>query len=229
MTEFLRFPHTPHLAWLAPVPAREDKVLDARERLELLSGEVVVEEKVDGANLGLSVDSRGELCAQNRGKYLDLANLTGQWKPLGRWLSVRHDDLIDALAPGVILFGEWCYAVHSIRYSRLPDWFLAFDVFDRREGTFWSSGRRDELAALVDLSLVPRIASGRFDLAGIIALLTMSKLGDVPAEGLYVRGEANGRLVARAKLVRAEFVQAIDEHWSKRQLEPNQLAAGRFG
>jgi hypothetical protein len=31
-------------------------------------------------------------------------------------------------------------------------------------------------------------------------------------------------LLERAKLVRAEFVQAIGEHWSKRQLEANQLA-----
>jgi len=32
------------------------------------------------------------------------------------------------------------------------------------------------------------------------------------AEGLYVRREANSRLIARAKVVRAEFVQAIEEH-----------------
>jgi hypothetical protein len=33
-----------------------------------------------------------------------------------------------------------------------------------------------------------------------------------------VRREAGGRLIQRAKLVRAEFVQAINEHWSKRPL-----------
>ena len=58
-------------------------------------------------------------------------------------------------------------------------------------------------------------------------LLAHSRLTDGPAEGLYVRREEDGRLMARAKLVRAEFVQAIEQHWSKRQLEPNRLIPSR--
>ena len=83
-----------------------------------------MEEKVDGANLGFSVDGEGMLRAQNRGSYLDLADLQGQWRPLRRWLSTRRHDLEAALGPHLVLFGEWCHAVHSVRYARLPDWFL---------------------------------------------------------------------------------------------------------
>src|SRR5690606_5510157 len=61
MTEFLRFPHTPHLAWLGTAPLRGDKVLSPVEVEALLSRTVVVEEKVDGANLGFSVDESGAL------------------------------------------------------------------------------------------------------------------------------------------------------------------------
>lgn len=223
MSDFLRFPHTPHIAWLSAGRPREDKVLAPDEVAALLSGDVVVEEKVDGANLGFSVDADGALHAQNRGTYLELDAPQGQWRPLRRWLATRRHALLDELAPDRMLFGEWSYAVHSVRYDRLPDWFLAFDVFERATGRFWSADRRNELAARLGVSVVPELGRGRYDVAGLTRLLGSSRLTDGPAEGLYVRREEGGLLVARAKLVRAEFVQQIDEHWSKRRLEENQL------
>ena len=52
MTDFFRFPHTPHLAWLGQGAPRDDKVLTPAEARALLTDAVVVEEKLDGANLG---------------------------------------------------------------------------------------------------------------------------------------------------------------------------------
>jgi hypothetical protein len=226
---FYRFPHTPHLAWLGRGTPRDDKVLTPAEVRELLRGEVIVEEKVDGANLGFSVDASGALRAQNRGSYLDTEAPTGQWKPLKRWLSTRRFALVESLASEpLMLFGEWCYAVHSVRYTRLPDWFLVFDVYDRAKGDFWSTEQRDDLARRLDAAVVPSLGRGRFKLEDLKKLLGASALTDGPAEGLYVRRQENGRLVARAKLVRAEFLQAIDEHWSKRQLEANHLRDERW-
>lgn len=115
MTAFFRFPRTPHLAWLGDGQPRDDKVLSPQEAQELLSHEVTVEEKVDGANLGFSVDEHGTLRAQTRGTYLSLEAPHGQWKPLKRWLAARASDLAEALFPDLMLFGEWCYAVHGIR------------------------------------------------------------------------------------------------------------------
>lgn len=227
MTEFFRFPHTPHLAWLGASQPRDDKVLSPEETRELLSGDVVVEEKVDGANLGLSVDESGELRAQNRGTYLDLDAPQGQFKPLRRWLDSHRYQVAEALFPELMLFGEWCYAVHSVEYRRLPDWFLAFDVYDRATGEFWSAARRDEFVHSLGLSLVPRLGTGRFDVRGLTTMLGRSQLCDGPAEGLYVRRDEGGRLVGRAKLVRREFTQAIDEHWSRRALRTNALATDR--
>lgn len=222
-TDFFRFPHTPHLAWLGSGTPRGDKVLGAAELREFLSGQLVVEEKLDGASLGFSVDEGGGLRGQNRGSYLDLDDLQGQWKPLTRWLSTRRHVLEEALAPDLMLFGEWCYAVHSVRYLGLPDWFLAFDVFDRAAGQFWSADRRNELVRRLGIAVVPELARGRFRLDELKTFLGPSALADGAAEGLYLRRELGGHLLERAKLVRAEFVQAIEEHWSKRHLEANQL------
>ncbi|MEI7610790.1 MAG: RNA ligase family protein [Rhodospirillaceae bacterium] len=97
MSDFFRFPHTPHIAWLGEGTPRDDKVLEAGEASAFLDGEVVVEEKVDGANLGFSVSPDGELRAQNRGHYLERP-FSGQFSRLESWLAPREDALFDALA-----------------------------------------------------------------------------------------------------------------------------------
>lgn len=221
--EFFRFPHTPHLAWLGEGTPRDDKVLAPDEAAELLSGEVVVEEKLDGANLGISVGEDGVMRVQNRGTYLTRDNAHPQFRPLFDWLETRRVELEDALFPSLMLFGEWCVAVHSVRYSQLPDWFLAFDVYDREAGRFWSTQRRNALVDRLGLARVPQVARGRFDLPGLEALMGDSRFTDDPAEGLYIRRESEEWLEGRAKLVRAAFTQAIGEHWSRRSIERNAL------
>jgi hypothetical protein len=221
--DFFRFPHTPHLAWLGAGQPRGDKLLGLSEVGELLARELIVEEKVDGANVGLSVDDTGTLRVQNRGSYLEPAHSHPQFKPLWRWLEPRAQSIAEALGPDLILFGEWCYAAHSLSYSRLPDWLLAFDIYSRTQGRFLCVRRRDELLGQLGLSVVPRLAQGRFDLAGLRGLLGNSRVGDSPAEGIYVRADEGDWLWGRAKLVRPEFAQAIQEHWSQRPVRPNQV------
>ncbi len=57
-------------------------------------------------------------------------------------------------------------------------------------------------------------------------LLGTSRVGEGPIEGVVVRQESGGFATARAKLVRAEFAQAIEEHWSRGPLRSNKLAEG---
>lgn len=227
MTGFFRFPHTSHLAWLGAGQPRDDKVLAADELDALLSGDVVIEEKVDGANLGFSTGKGGEVRVQNRGQYLDRAHAHAQFRPLWSWIASRETTLAEALYPDLILFGEWCFAVHSVAYDRLPDWFLGFDVYDRAVSGFWDTGRRDELMAACGLAGVPRLAEGGFTLAQLVELLTSpSRVGRESMEGVVVRKESGGLTTTRAKLVRPEFAQAIEEHWSRGPLRRNQLREG---
>jgi hypothetical protein len=222
---FFRFPHTPHLAWLGAAQPRDDKVLSPTEAREFLSDEVVVEEKLDGANVGFSLDAHGSLRAQNRGSFLSPTASHPQFKPLFRWMQEHGQRLLCALSPDLILFGEWCYAVHSVRYDRLPDWFLSCDVYDRRVERFWSVERRDALAQRLGLAVVPRLAVGHLDIRGIKALLGTSRFCNGPAEGVYARRERGDWLISRAKLVRPEFLQQIDEHWSRKPLAVNAVFA----
>lgn len=221
--DFFKFPSTPHLATLPGVDIRGDKVLEEPERNEFLQHKLVVEEKVDGANLGISFDANGNIRAQSRGAYLHFPG-SGQWKKLGEWLTLRTDILFEHLSDRYILFGEWCYAQHSIFYDHLPDWFLAFDVLDRMSRRFLSTSRRDLLIKKMHIPKVPRLAQGRFFYPEIEKILSKSKLADQPAEGIYLRLDHDGWLKQRAKLVRPEFIQAVEQHWSRSTIRPNRIA-----
>ena len=226
MTDFFRFPTTPHLAWLAQdgMP-RDDKVLSPAEAQALLSGDVVVEEKLDGANLGLSLSPDGTVLAQNRGQYLG-EPYVGQFARLPAWLAQHESSLLAVLRPELMLFGEWCAARHSLDYDTLPDWFLLFDVYDRSKRRFWSTSRRNALASEAGLSTVPRVSSGRTTLAALKQLVmdTPSRYrAGLPLEGVVVRRESAEWCEARAKLVRPDFAQAIDTHWSKRTIDWNRV------
>lgn len=219
---FLKFPPTPHLAELAGVSVRDDKVLSRFQCDGFLQHDLVVEEKIDGANLGISFDVEGNIQAQNRGGYLDIPG-TGQWKRLEGWLSLRLDTLFEALSDQYILFGEWCYAQHSIFYDSLPDWFLCFDIYDKQSDRFLSTNRRDTFCEEMRVVQVPIVARGRFTLSGLEELLNRSKFADQPAEGLYLRLDQDEWLIQRAKLVRPEFVQSMEQHWSRSSIKKNRL------
>src|SRR5207247_2546240 len=127
-----------------------------------------------------------------------------QFQALWAWMAKRRDALVEALGRGLMLFGEWCFAVHTIKYTRLPSWFLAFDVYDGAAKRFWSSARRDELLRRTNVTAVPSVARGKFTPPELLKLLGPSRLTDGPMEGIYVRREDAEWLLDRAKVVRAE-------------------------
>ena len=192
------------------------------ERNDFLQHELVVEEKVDGANLGISFDAEGNIRAQNRGAYLHLPS-TGQWKKLAKWLAPKTDALFEQLTDRYILFGEWCYAQHSVVYDRLPDWLLGFDIYEKSTARFLSCIRRDEIFRAIGISQVPKVDLGHFTFAELRELLSQSQLSDKPAEGLYLRFDRGDWLVQRAKLVRPAFIQSVEQHWLRSGIKANKL------
>lgn len=194
--------------------------MSPQERADFLSSEIVVEEKVDGANLGISFDRAGNVICQNRGHRL-IEPFDGQWKPLKRWLNGRIDELFDFAGDRYILFGEWCYARHSVGYDALPDWFVFFDVYDKTVGRFFSTLRRDAVAERLGLACVQAVGRGRFTFQQLSALEFQSHYGHETAEGVYLRRDEDEWLRARSKLVRPAFRQTIEVHWSRSTLRPN--------
>jgi ATP-dependent RNA circularization protein (DNA/RNA ligase family) len=222
--DFTKFPRTPHLFWLGSGQPRGDKLLDPNKAAELLGLPAAAEEKVDGSNLGLSIDDHGRVRAQSRGGYVE-PKTHAQYAPLGRWLAIHGARLVDSLGRTLILFGEWCYARHTIRYDRLPDWFLAFDVFDRKEHRFWSRRRRDELCRVIGIAAVPLLEPRVVGRAAVDALMdTPSRLGAEKVEGVVLRWDDDDWQLASAKVVRPGWVPADEQHWSRRPVSPNVIS-----
>lgn len=226
--QFFRFPHTPHLAWLGSGQPRDDKVYGRDEMKIFLSSEVLIEEKVDGANFGISFDSEGNLRLQNRGAYLEYQR-PAQFSKVNPWLERRIDKLFDLLGDRLIVFGEWCAAKHSLDYTNLKDWFLGFDVYDRKVDRFWSSARRDSLFHEVEITPVQPIVHGCFDFDELIDILHKQKSAyrNGQIEGLYLRKEDENFLMSRAKLVHPDFTQQIGVHWRRQLLCKNSIEPTR--
>lgn len=219
---FFKFPSTPHISFSSENVLRSDKLIDAEEKEILLSNIVTIEEKIDGANLGISFTSSGDILLQNRGQYL-IPPLDGQWKNLPMWLSVHQDLLFDVLEDRYILFGEWCFAKHSLAYSKLPDWFIGFDIFDSTVQKFLAVPVRNRILEKLDIAIVPQIQYGKFTIDDIPKLLRQSSYGECPCEGLYFRYDVDNWLEIRAKYVRSSFTQSIDYHWKRCPFQKNKI------
>ena len=131
----LKFPRTHHLFNPGGTAVTSDDLLCGRAEVNKFIGSgrtVLVQEKVDGANLGISIDPKdGTFMTQNRSHYVNHATAT-QWGTLDAWLSTHEHELRAVLEPGRhVLFGEWLRAKHSVYYDTLPDTFLIFDILDK--------------------------------------------------------------------------------------------------
>lgn len=103
----------------------------------------------------------------------------------------------------------------SFYYNNLPDYFIAFDVFDAQEQKFFSVRRRNELLQATDLAIVPQIGHGQFNTDNLLAMEFISNYGDEMCEGIHLRCDSEDWLRYRAKIIRPDFSQSIETHWRK--------------
>ena len=221
---FYKFPSTPYIFLDNSTQKKQKNYLTDSEIEVFLSNNITIEEKIDGANLGISFDSNGNILLQNRGEFLK-EPFYGQWKPLKQWIHLHEDELFDILNDKYILYGEWCYACHSIKYDKLPDWFMAFDLYDKQNQRFLSVYKRNKIIKDTTLSIVPKLGYGLCTKEELLEFFSISKVGNSNSEGIYLRLDSSDWLLKRAKMVRPDFIQQIEEHWSRKSLEKNALLA----
>lgn len=230
-----KFPRTPHLINLGAATP-DDLLTDTSVASMSSQGNTVITEKVDGANMGFSLSSdRSQVIIQNRSHYVN-SSTHEQFKKLGLWVERHLEDLYKVLdrdpyfAERYILFGEWMFATHSIPYTRLPDRFLAYDLYDRTTRTWADRKTLSVLLAPTSIQLVPIIHEGAMPSDSELRAMVQIPSGfwDGRIEGVYVKIERDGRVVLRGKVVRADFI-AGNEHWTKGNLRVNGLAADLSG
>lgn len=143
MTQFHKYVRTPHIRGSRFQNGDHD--LEAVPFEDLKGKHLIVEEKMDGANCGISFSKDGELQLQSRGHYLRGGPREKHFNVLKQWATVKKDDLFSLLGDRYVMYGEWLYAKHTMFYDALPHYFMEFDVLDRETGNFLSTEARHQL------------------------------------------------------------------------------------
>ena len=199
---------------------------------------MIVEEKLDGTNVGIHFTTEGDLVLQCRGHLIN-EGMHPQYDLFKQWAAAKRPMLEERLMDRFILFGEWLFAKHSIHYRRLSHYFYEFDVYDKEIEDFLSLEQRLVLLEGMNVPTVPVINRGSLGRERLAALIGRSRFDsefDKPLtgqidhlmEGLYLRTEANGVGTGRAKFVRFEFVEKVkqSEHWQHQAMTANRLEVG---
>jgi hypothetical protein len=201
---------------------RDDRVLESAQLSDLLAKKVMVEEKLDGANVVLWVTHHRVECSLRSGPgAMDRA---GQLGRLRAWIAERTDALRGLLAAGDALYAEWLYLTHAVRYTSLPDYLVALDLW-RADGSFLTPDERTEACGTVGLQVPPELWRGvAGGMTTIEALLGQSRWAAEPAEGLIIR-TVDGSEPRIAKLLRPGFHPLKDGDWKKTR--PRNILADR--
>lgn len=259
--QLFKFPRTAHLLDLgavaeddivAPSALPLDPALDLDQAVPVSvssipipgGSTVIITEKLDGANMGISLSSTRSLLVQNRSHYVT-HETHAQFKKLSSWLEKPHirEALYAILDPPdptlrsnssdvsplssfperYVLFGEWLSATHSIAYTHLPDRFVAFDLYDRGRDRWASRDVLERIVGRVGIALAPIVWRGDAipddeTMKGMVQ--GRSKFWDGRVEGIYVKVEQAGVVVKRGKVVRGDFI-AGNDHWTKGNLAWN--------
>jgi hypothetical protein len=234
---FVKYPRTPHL--FGSTGTDDDKHLGRKESERFIAdASLVVEEKLDGTNVGIHFTDTGRMVLQCRGHEI-AEGMHPQYDLFKQWTSVQRARLERTLGARFILYGEWLYAQHSVHYRSLPHYFFEFDLYDKEAGRFLDLAARLQLLAGTGLHTVSIVHRGPATVGQLRALIGPAAFKsrfehpgsgrtDDVMEGLYLRTERDGFVTGRAKLVRPEFVEKVkqSEHWQHRAMVPNRLAAG---
>ena len=235
--DFMKYPRTPHL--FGSRGTDDDNHLGQRESQDLIAdASLIVEEKLDGTNVGVHFTPAGRMVLQCRGHEIT-TRMHAQYDLFKQWTMGKRPVLEALLADRLILFGEWLYARHSVHYRGLPHYFLEFDIYDKQQQIFIDLASRLEKLEGTGIITVPVVHHGPAIADVLRNLLGPSRFDsqfenpltgrtDNLMEGLYLRTEANGCVTGRAKFVRAEFVEKVkqSEHWQHQVVVPNLLAPG---
>ena len=228
MRAIVKYPRTPHLAGSRVQAGDEELKVVPLE--ELKGRPLVIEEKLDGSNTGISFDADGMLVLQSRGHVLTGGARERQFDLFKRWASWRQVALWEILRSRYLMYGEWLYARHTIFYDELPHYFLEFDILDRETEEFLSTERRRGMLAGSPVLSVPVLHEGPVKALKLDGLLGRSRCSSSELmEGLYIKWEEGGRVVGRYKYLRDSFLQAAadaETHWMDRPIEPNRLRPG---
>jgi hypothetical protein len=229
-----KFARTFHLP-IEPNASRDDLIAPVSSLSILKDPTLVVEEKVDGANVGITIH-KGQPLIRNRNHILNKGYgrkdtpAKKQYAPLWNWFYSNTDKFLfleDILGFTPAVYGEWLYARHTIEYDRLPDLFIAYDIFSPADNKWLAPDRYRAALTEVGFSVVPKLGWGPMAPDELIMMRDeRSEFSSTSQrEGLYLKTATDPYGLEfcgqRLKMVRNAFI--TDDHWNNKPLVTNKL------
>jgi hypothetical protein len=210
-----KYPRTKHLHF-SPGGTNDDKMISSLEFESWFKDGAIITEKLDGSNVCITSES-----------VFARSHSGPPGHPSFKPLIERHKTL--TIPDGLSIFGEWCYAVHSIKYLCLKDHLNIFGIRDDKTGLWYSWSEVEYICNSLGLVTAPVIlqvcAHNIIDLQALIeSFARLSSVYGPTREGLVIRSAVNevkmdvdGFLTNIAKWVRKDHVQT-DDHWTTQKI-----------
>lgn len=204
----LKYPRTFHIPG-SPGTQSDDRILSENEWQTGLAGQpVVATEKMDGENTTITKNST----------YA--RSLDSGYHESRSYIKSTFGRIRTAIPPGWRICGENMYAVHSIEYTDLEDWFLVFAMFDANNILLdWNT--TVELCSDWELATVPVL--GEYT-TGAEAVLDCAGFDTATQEGFVIRTPDaiawTGFSTNVLKWVREKHVTTGD-HWMYQEIRRN--------
>lgn len=221
----MRCIHIPkHLLENVADPPKRKKCLEEDEVKALLGGHTVFEEKVDGGVVGLAWNGDMHL-AIGKHSMINPYDNSKKFYGLNSWIYANYEK-IQKIPLGWIIFGEWLRSQHNIFYNNLPDYFVAFDVWNGHR--YLDLQNRSDMLHRLGFAEVPLIYSGdNLDVEDVLCIadgLSVSNKSRFSSseifEGVVIK---NYDKQLYGKYVRREFLESIEKHWLELPLVENML------
>jgi len=203
-----KYPRTYHLLF-SPGTTVDDKFVASHAHFE--GKEVVVTEKLDGENTTIYPD------------FFHARSTSSLMHPSRTYVGALHGQIGHNIPDGFRICGENVYAKHSIAYSQLEAFFIAFSIWKGDECLSWDDTL--EWCKLLEVPTVPELYRGIWDEQKIKTIYDPHRKPDA-MEGYVVRLASSFKYddfaTSVSKYVRKNHVQS-SEHWMNEVLTPNSL------
>lgn len=214
-----KYNRTFHLPW-SKGATNDDKIAPSVD--SLLNQPLIITEKMDGSNTSLEASgcfARTHAAPPNHPSFDALKAL--------------HASIKYIIPENLQIFGEWCFALHSIPYDALPGYFMTFGIrhLGGQKPWWYDWAQVEQWSAKIGLPTVPVVWKGFVASEETLKNLT-EKLSKQPSvcgqvrEGLVVRIEGcfNDSDFSKSvmKWVRKNHVQTSD-HWKDQEIIKNKL------
>jgi hypothetical protein len=163
---------------------------------------LVVQEKVDGSNVGVC-KLNGEIYPLVRAGWDARTSPREQHQMFARWVERNVSRFAVVLAEGQRICGEWMAQAHGTKYALPHEPFVAFDIFDANDERLTHARFNSAVAGAFATPHVFHSAAEAFPAASLPDLQSHHGALD-PMEGVVYRWERGDRVLMLAKWVRPE-------------------------